>query len=101
MVDRTQPGEYGLVAGYSALGSVVPITCPILSPPPAQTIDMAPGQWSRPAVGLIRGVRPNSPNVITSTFWSSPRLARSVTNAATAWSYLGSRLFLSCAKLSP
>ncbi len=68
---------------------------PIFRPPPAYRIDMAPGQWSRPASLLIFGVRPNSPNAITSTSSCRPRSYRSVTRAATAWSNFGSSLVLS------
>ena len=61
MVASTSCGPTARVLGYSALASVVPIIWPIFRPPPAKTTEAAPGQWSRPACGLIRGVRPNSP----------------------------------------
>ena len=49
--------------------------------------------------GLIRGVRPNSPIAITSTSSCRPRSCRSFTRAVSAWSYFGSRLFLSCVEV--
>ena len=38
-----------------------PMTWPPLTPPPAMATLNTLGKWSRPAFGLILGVRPNSP----------------------------------------
>src|SRR5256885_3774469 len=53
-----------------------------LIPPPARTTLKTFGQWSRPAVGLIFGVRPNSLEIMTSVLSSSPRWLRSVMRVA-------------------
>ena len=53
-------------------------------PPPASTTLNTFGQWSRPAVPLIFGVRPNSLDTITSVLSSSPRSSRSLISAANA-----------------
>ena len=42
-------------------------------PPQASSAQLSCGQWSRPALLLMRGVRPNSPQTTTDTSWSSPR----------------------------
>ena len=52
---------------------VLPYACPPRIPPPAKTHDQAPGKWSRPALPLILGVRPNSPNHNTVVDSSKPR----------------------------
>ena len=50
------------------------------------------GQWSRPPVWLIFGVRPNSEVTMTSVLSSMPRWSRSRIRAAMAWS-TGGRFF--------
>ena len=67
----------GLSLGRSPLGVVAPITCPCLKPPPAIKKDVAAGQWSRPLLPLIRGVRPNSPDIMMIVSSSRPRVCRS------------------------
>ena len=62
------------------------MTWPPLIPPPARTVVQAAGKWSRPACGLILGVRPNSPIQTISVESSSPRLRRSSIRAAQAGS---------------
>ena len=42
-------------------------------PPPESVALQAVAKWSRPRLGLISGVRPNSASVITSVLSSSPR----------------------------
>ena len=49
MVASTSWGPTDRVFGYSPFASVEPTASPVFSPPP-KTTDMAPGQWSRPAV---------------------------------------------------
>ena len=88
-------GVSGRSFGCSPLAFVEPTTCPVRMPPPATSIDIACGQWSRPGCFTpvcvpiwysIRGVRPNSPVTTSSTFLSSPRAYRSSISAVTAWS---------------
>jgi hypothetical protein len=55
-------------------------------PPPARTTLKTLGQWSRPLVALIFGVRPNSEETMTSVEASMPRWSRSLMSAANAWS---------------
>ena len=55
-----------------------------MTPPPASTALKQYGQWSRPALALIFGVRPNSPIAMTSVESSKPRSARSLISAAYA-----------------
>ena len=50
-----------------------PTTWPIFSPPPASASVDSGAQWSRPPLPLMRGVRPNSPVMTSSTSWSRPR----------------------------
>ena len=50
---------------------------PPLTPPPARATLKTLGKWSRPAFGLILGVRPNSPIQTTSVFSSMPCRFRS------------------------
>ena len=78
IVASTSSGVSGRSLGYSALASVAPMAWPIFRPPPARTTDMAPGQWSRPASLLIRGVRPNSPQTSTSVFFEQAALVQVV-----------------------
>ena len=47
------------------------------------------GQWSRPAVPLIFGVRPNSEEIMISVDSSSPVRSRSRMSVANAWSNAG------------
>ena len=47
------------------------------------------GQWSHPSWGLMRGVRPNSPQTSTVTSLSRPRWCKSSTRAVMAWSKMG------------
>ena len=49
---------------------------PFLMPPPASTTENTFGQWSRPAVPLIFGVRPNSLEIMISVLSSSPRVVQ-------------------------
>src|ERR1041385_4062334 len=63
---------------------------PRMPPPPRATVKAGP-QWSRPALLLMRGVRPNSPVTTTSVLPSMPRSARSRNSAANAESSGGSR----------
>ena len=53
-------------------------------PPPASITQKTFGQWSRPAVLLIFGVRPNSEVTMTSVESSRPRSSRSRIRAARA-----------------
>ena len=64
----------------------LPMTWPPLIPPPARTVVQAAGKWSRPACGLILGVRPNSPIQTISVESSSPRARRSSIRVAQAGS---------------
>ena len=48
------------------------MTWPPLTPPPARATLKTLGKWSRPALGLILGVRPNSPIQTTSVLSSMP-----------------------------
>ena len=57
-------------------------TWPPLIPPPARTVVQAAGKWSRPACGLILGVRPNSPIQTISVESSRPSLRRSSISVA-------------------
>ena len=66
-------GVIGRSITLAACLSVAPIVRPRFSPPPAMTIENACGQWSRPAIALIRGVRPNSVVSTTSVESSWPR----------------------------
>ena len=59
-----------------------PMTWPPLTPPPARATLKTLGKWSRPALGLILGVRPNSPIQTTSVWSSMPRCFRSVIRVA-------------------
>ena len=52
-------------------------------PPPASTTLNTFGQWSRPAVALIFGVRPNSEEIMTSVDLSSPVRSRSLSACRT------------------
>ena len=100
MVARTSSGVSGRSLGSSALASVAPMTWPIFMPPPARTTDMAPGQWSRPASLLIRGVRPNSPQTRTSVSSHQAAVVHVSRSGPTrAWSYSGSFFVLSDSKL--
>ena len=56
---------------------------PVFSPPPAIQRKPASGQWLRPSgvTSPMRGVRPNSPPISTTTSSSRPRSSRSVTRA--------------------
>ncbi len=63
---------------------VLPTTCPVRIPPPASATDQAAGQWSRPALLLIFGVRPNSPWQTTRVVSSNPRSLRSASREANA-----------------
>jgi hypothetical protein len=60
-----------------------------LIPPPANNTLKTFGQWSRPAVWLIFGVRPNSLETMISVRASRPRASRSWIKAANAWSNAG------------
>ena len=69
-------GDSGRSLGCSPLAVVEPTTCPVRRPPPETSTDIACGQWSRPGrpfADVSRGVRPNSPVTISSTFLSRPR----------------------------
>ena len=55
---------WSLTSVPSALDA--PMTWPPLTPPPARATLKTLGKWSRPALGLILGVRPNSPIQTTS-----------------------------------
>ena len=74
----------GLSCGSLAVASELPYTVPRLMPPPAITMLNTLGQWSRPAVPLIFGVRPNSVVTHTSVESSSLRRSRSRISAANA-----------------
>jgi hypothetical protein len=63
------------------MSSVAPYVVPPVTPAPASRTVWAKGQWSRPACGLIRGVRPNSLIMSSSVSWNNPRPARSATRA--------------------
>lgn len=69
-------------SGSVAVASDLPYTNPFLTPPPASTTENTFGQWSRPAVPLIFGVRPNSLEIITSVLSSIPFALRSLMSAA-------------------
>src|SRR5262249_9561655 len=90
-VPRADPG--GGLPGRSLTDapilSVARRTMPGLTPPPASTIENACGQWSRPAIVLIRGVRPNSVVSTTSVESSRPRSRRSAIRAANPRSRAG------------
>ena len=77
-------GPIGVVLGTSALEFDSPTTLPIFSPPPASASVDNGAQWSRPALPLTFGVRPNSPVMTSSTSFCSPRCFRSSRNAETA-----------------
>ena len=62
------------------------MTWPPLTPPPARATLKTRGKWSRPALGLIFGVRPNSPIQTTSVRSSIPAAFRSATSDAKAGS---------------
>src|SRR6266550_3166262 len=55
---------------------------PFLRPPPASTTVKTLGQWSRPPVPLIFGVRPNSEEIMMRVESSSPLRSRSRTSVA-------------------
>jgi hypothetical protein len=55
--------------------------------------------WSRPALPLMRGVRPNSPVITGTIFPDSPRYSRSSGSAATARSN-GGHACRSCGTMS-
>ena len=63
-----------LLRSNSALAVALdaPKIAPRLIPPPASTTLNTLGQWSRPALRLIFGVRPNSEETITNVSSSSP-----------------------------
>ena len=61
------------MTGSDAIASLAPIVCPPLIPPPITTAEYTRDQWSRPAFGLILGVRPNSPLTTISVCSSRPR----------------------------
>ncbi len=85
------PAHRGRPAGFSARASVLPTIGgrPGFRPRrPAATVNAGP-QWSRPALLLIRGVRPNSPVTTTSVLSSRPRSARSRNRPDRAASSLG------------
>ena len=63
-----------------------PIDWPPLTPPPATRALKTRGKWSRPPVGLIAGVRPNSPIQTTRVRSSIPRRFRSAMSVASAGS---------------
>ena len=63
-------------------------------PPPASSANIACGQWSRPALGLIFGVRPNSPVTNTEVESSKPRCDRFVSRADRPSSSSGSSFVL-------
>ena len=73
---RGRPPGRSLTCMPSAL--VLPMTWPPLIPPPASTVVQALGKWSRPALALILGVRPNSPIQTIRVESSSPRAAQVV-----------------------
>ena len=58
-------------------------------PPPESVALQAEAKWSRPRLGLISGVRPNSARVMTRVFSSRPRCSRSSSSAAMTWSSSG------------
>ena len=62
-------------------GEVAPYTAPRRIPQPAINIEKPCGQWSRPAAGLINGVRPNSPPQTTSVVSRRSCSSRRVNNA--------------------
>jgi len=84
----------GEVTGRSAISApaflpslVLPITCPVFSPPPAHIVLQALLKCPLPSPG----VRPNSPIQITSVSSSIPRTLRSEINVAMPASIHGAR----------
>ena len=77
-LNRTPRGQAG------DCGRFAPMTWPVFMPPPARRAHDSCGQWSRPSVLLMRGVRPNSPQTTTETSFSRPRACKSSTSAETA-----------------
>jgi hypothetical protein len=59
---------------------------------PERNMNAARGQWSRPAPELIRGVRPNSPDIKMIVSSSFPRASRSWIRAESPWSSDGNWL---------
>ena len=68
------------------------------NPPPVTITLLARPWWSRPALALILGVRPNSPIMTTSVWSRSFRSARSPSKADSPWSSGGASVFLSVGK---
>ena len=75
VADRWRAGRLPSPAGPSGItpsSSDEPITWPPLTPPPANRQLNTDGWWSRPAVLLIFGVRPNSLSMTIIVFFSMP-----------------------------
>src|SRR5437899_4621033 len=77
--------DVGLSLGSEAVESEDPYACPPLIPAPASSTENTRGQWSLPALALIFGVRPNSPDTTTSVEDRSPRPARSSSRPRTPY----------------
>ena len=73
-------------SGSDAVASLEPRSGPLDAAALVRTTLKTFGQWSRPAVALIFGVRPNSDDTMISVESSWPVRSRSRTRAAKAWS---------------
>ena len=72
----------GLSGSSFGFAAVSPCTTPLRIEHPASKVEKPCGQWSRPAVGFICGVRPNSPAQTTNVVSSKSRSSKRRSNAA-------------------